>query len=41
MLVIERYRGIDVGAFAQAMRQMDTYMDTMVETNTRQQPARP
>jgi integrase len=37
MLVTERYHTIDVGDLAEAMRQMDT----MAETDTRQQPARP
>lgn len=41
MLVIKRYHTIDVGALAQAMRQMDTHMDTITEIDTRQPPVRP
>jgi len=37
MLVIKRYHTIDVGALKQAMRQMDT----ITETDTRQQPVLP
>jgi integrase len=41
MLVFKRYHTIDAGDLTQAIRQMDTYMDTMANLDTQQQPARP
>jgi integrase len=41
MLVFKRYHTIDAGDLTQAIRQMDTYMDTMTDTATPLQPAKP
>jgi hypothetical protein len=39
--VFKRYHTIDAGDLTQAIRQMDTYMDTMANLDTQQQPAKP